>query len=234
MRLSADGLYYWDGRQWITTLSADGRSRWDGVRWIPVQQLPPQPVYRPVYAPTPIAPIAPRTPRVPTSWTRPLQVVVASAFGLYGLYALTTPVWLGGPMQQYMRQAALQQAQQAPEIYPNPNQYADMLSGFVTAGLVIGVIVGLAIAAVALVGTLRRWTWMYYAILVILGLAVVSLPVQLAYATGLVKAPGGLSMPPTATWIGATWGVLGVALLAWMLVALLTRGPWAMRKESAC
>jgi fucose permease len=158
---------------------------------------------------------------------------VGAAFGLYGLYALSTPVWLGGPMQHYMRQAALQQAQQAPQIYPDPNQYADMMSGFVTAGLVIGVILGGAIAAVAFIGTLRRWTWMYYAILVILGLAVLSLPVQLASATGLVSSPGGVAMPPAASWVGATSGVLAIALLAWMMVALLTRGPWAMRRESA-
>jgi hypothetical protein len=38
-RLSPDGLWRWDGQNWVTAeLSADGRSRWDGYDWRPVPQ----------------------------------------------------------------------------------------------------------------------------------------------------------------------------------------------------
>jgi hypothetical protein len=235
MRLSADGLYYWDGRLWVSTLSPDGSSRWDGTRWVPVppRMAPPPvyaPAYAPVYAPVPVT----RSRRVPTSWTRPLQVAVAAAFGLYALYTISAPLWLAGPMQQYMRQTALQQAQQAPEIYPDPNQYADMMASFVTIGLAVSVIIGLAIAVVVVIGALKRWTWMFYAVLVLTGLQVLGLPFQVASAIGLVNmTSAAAAYPPAVAWVGVAWGLLAIAMLAWMLVALLTRGPWAMQKELA-
>ena len=34
LRLSEDGLHYWDGRHWVTTLSPDGRFRWNGSAWV--------------------------------------------------------------------------------------------------------------------------------------------------------------------------------------------------------
>jgi len=37
VQLSADGLWWWNGQQWISTLSDDGRWRWDGRTWQPVE-----------------------------------------------------------------------------------------------------------------------------------------------------------------------------------------------------
>jgi len=46
LRLSDDGLFYWDGRQWVTTLSPDGRFRWNGSAWVAVGGVaPPAPHY---------------------------------------------------------------------------------------------------------------------------------------------------------------------------------------------
>jgi WD40 repeat protein len=43
-RLSDDGLWYWDGQQWRSTLSEDGRWRWDGEQWRPAEtSTPPAP-----------------------------------------------------------------------------------------------------------------------------------------------------------------------------------------------
>ena len=226
VRLSADGLYYWDGRQWVSALSADGRSRWDGTRWVPVA-LPAAPP--PLYMPMPVPPPVPRAVRLPTSWTRPLQLAVAVVFALYGLYTITAPFWMFGPMNDYMRQTALQQAQQMPEIYPDPNQYANTMSGFVYVGLGLGVVLGVAIATVAMIGAIRRWTWMYYAVLVVLGLQVLALPFQIASATGLITT-STMRMPAFVAFAGAAWGLVAAVLGGWMLVALLTRGPWAMRR----
>src|SRR5216683_2443487 len=39
MRLSDDGLYYWDGSRWISTLSPDGRWRWNGSGWVPADAM---------------------------------------------------------------------------------------------------------------------------------------------------------------------------------------------------
>ena len=225
-RLSADGLYYWDGRQWVTTLSPDGYSRWDGSRWVPVQQMAPPTTYRPVAVPA-----AQKPARVPTSWTRPLQYTVAAAFALWGLYSISIPFWMSGPMDQYMRQVALRQTRQAPELYPDPSQYADMMSAMGTVSLITGVVIAAAIAIVVVIGALKRWTWLYWVVLALVALQVAGLPFQLANAFGAFNGlTVGLSLPPALTWISVVAGLAAAALAAWMVVAALTRGPWAMRR----
>ena len=229
LKLSADGLYYWDGRQWVTTLSPDGRSRWDGGRWVPVQQAPVSATYQPVPFP-----VHQKPARVPTSWTRPLQYAVAAAFAVWGLYSISIPFWMSGAMDAYMRQVALRQAQQAPELYPNPNQYADMMSGIATASLVIGVVIGAGIAIVVVIGALKRWAWLYWVALALLALQVAGLPFQLANAFGAFSGlTPGLSLPPAVSWFSVVAGLAAAALAAWMVVAALTRGPWAMRRPLA-
>lgn len=32
-RISNDGLTYWNGAAWVSTVSPDGKQRWDGVAW---------------------------------------------------------------------------------------------------------------------------------------------------------------------------------------------------------
>ena len=231
-RLSADGLFYWDGKQWVTTLSPDGRTRWDGARWVPVLQQPAVAV--PQYRPAPM-PVAARPGRVPTAWTRPLQYAVAAAFALWGVYSVTVPFWMSGAMDTYMRQIALQQAQQAPELYPDPNQYADTMSTIATGSLWIGVVFTTAIAIVVVIGALKRWTWLYYVVLALVALQVAGLPFQVANAMGGFTGftPAGtpsLVLPSGVTWAGIVGGLIAIGLGGWMLVALLTRGPWAMRR----
>jgi hypothetical protein len=34
--VSADGNFYWDGVQWVSSLSPDGRWRWSGQAWVPI------------------------------------------------------------------------------------------------------------------------------------------------------------------------------------------------------
>jgi hypothetical protein len=228
-RLSADGLYYWDGRTWHSALSADGRLRWDGTRWVAVAQpAPPAPVFRP----PPAAVSQPKAQRVPTSWTRPLQLSVAAVFGLWGIYSLSIPIWLAGPMEAYMRQVAQRQAEQAPQLYPDPTQYANTMSSIASVALWMGAVIGVAIAAVVIAGALRRWTWIYYVVLVLLGLQVLGLPYQVASAAGLVTL-STMAMPAAVSWIGIVAGLLAAGLGGWMLVALLTRGPWATRRPAA-
>src|SRR5579864_8902312 len=88
MKMSPDGMYYWDGQQWLSTLSLDGRFRWNGEAWVPTGQAS---------APTPQQQPASRQP---TSWTRPLQRTVAAWYGLSGLYALSLPFWMSGRSEE--------------------------------------------------------------------------------------------------------------------------------------
>ena len=226
-RLSADGLYYWDGKQWVTTISPDGRSRWDGARWVPLPPAAPPPVYGPV----PIA--LPQQPgRVPTSWTRPLQYAIAGLFAIYALYTASTPFWLGGPMDDYMRQTALRQAALSPEVYPDPNQYANMLVSFVTIGFVISIVIVLAVVTVVIIGAFKRWAWLFYVVLALLGLTVLGLPFQVANVAGLMPQDSQLALPEVTSWVGIAFGLAATAVGVWMLIALITRGPWAMRRPA--
>ena len=34
--LSEDGLWWWDGRRWVSAISADGKWKWNGHTWEPV------------------------------------------------------------------------------------------------------------------------------------------------------------------------------------------------------
>jgi len=227
-RLSADGLFYWDGKQWASALSPDGRHRWDGSSWVPIatSYAPPQQAFMPM----PLGAPPEKPARVATSWTRPLQIALATVYALQGLYAISAPFWLGGALDQSMRQVALQQAQQSPGLYPNPNQYADSMSTFGTVILAVIVLVGLAIVVAVLVGTWRRWTWMYYVVLVLLAFQIVGLPDQVAGAAGMFRDQTTVQLPAAAFGIGIVSGLLATALFAWMLVALLRRGPWATRR----
>ena len=54
-QVSDDGLWWWDGLKWRSTLSKDGRQRWDGRQWVPFEAAPTEP---PSITATMIAPAA--------------------------------------------------------------------------------------------------------------------------------------------------------------------------------
>ena len=223
-QLSPDGMFYWDGQRWLSTLSPDGRSRWTGTAWVPTGN---------VYGPPPYQ-AAGRASREPTSWTRPLQLAVAGWYVLEGLYALTLPFWMGGPMSQAMNQSIQRQQQLYPTVSPPPIELTNVMTSMVGGILWVSALFGLVIAILVVVGALQRWTWMYYVVLVLLGFGAISLPVDVVDALGgsAVSAASGFSLPAWTYWLGLASAIPSTALFIWMLVALVKRGPWAMRKVS--
>ena len=225
-RLSPDGMYYWDGSQWVSTLSHDGRSRWNGTSWIPTGQA---------YGPAGYQPPG-RVTREATSWTQPLQLTVAVFYALQGVYALTLPFWMGGPMTQAMNQSieqSIQRQQQLnPSVSPPPAEFVNAMSSFMGGILWVAAVFGVAVAVVAVIGALKRWTWVFYVVLVFLGLGAISLPLNLVNAAGggALNGASGFTMPSWTYWVGLAVSIPGTALFVWMLVALIKRGPWAMRK----
>jgi hypothetical protein len=225
-QLSPDGMFLWDGRQWVTTLSPDGRSRWNGTAWVPTGNAYGPPAYQ----------VIGRTSREPTSWTRPMQFAVAGWYALEGVYALTLPFWMGGPMTQAMNQSIQRQQQLNPAVSPPPAGFTDamttMITSMMSVTLWLAALFGVAIGVVAIVGALKRWAWTYYVVLVLLGFSALSLPANLVSAVSgsAMSAFGGFSMPSWTYGLGAAVGIPATALFVWMLVALVKRGPWAMRK----
>jgi hypothetical protein len=223
-KLSEDGLYYWDGRQWISTLSPDGRSRWNGYAWAPVAPMGPMaaPAY-PLYR-------QPATVRVPTAWTKPMQYAVAAYYVVSGLYALSIPFWMSGVVTQAFNQSFQRQAQLNPNVSPPPPELVSSMTSMVPGILWASAITGTAIFAVFVIGAWRRWPWAFWVILVILGLGTLAWPFNLIGAvTGFSANP---YLPAWSEWLSVAFGFPGTALFVWMLVALIRYGPWAMSKTS--
>ena len=216
-------MYFWDGQQWASTLSPDGRFRWNGSKWEPVPAMAyPAPYY------------AGRAPqREPTSWTQPLQIAVVARYVASGLYGLALPFWMQGYMSAVMQRSLQQQQQAYPPGQGPPPGFLDMMNSVVTGSIWIGAVIGLAITIVAIVAAVRRWTWAYYVILVLLGftlLGTVFNVINLAAGGALTSRQ---PQPPEFTRIAAyAFGAIDTVLFVWMLVVLVRRGPWAMKRVS--
>ena len=216
-------MYYWDGQRWASTLSPDGRFRWNGSAWEAV----PANVYPPAYYPG--RPLQ----REATSWTQPLQIAVVARYVAAGLYGLALPFWMQGYMSAVMQRSLQQQQQAYPPGEGPPPGFTDMMNSIVTGSIWIGAIIGLAITVIAIVGALKRWTWAYYAILVLLGFTLLGTVFNLINLAAGGALTARQPQPPEFTRIAAyIFGAIDTVLFVWMLVALVRRGPWAMQRTS--
>ena len=233
-RFSTDGLFYWDGQQWVTALSPDGRYRWNGAAWIPVEHAvqapaPTAQTMSPGAAPFPVA----QPTRQPTSWTRPLQIAVVALYAIQSTWGLVATIWMAGPMNDYIRAVIAQSQKNAiaqDPTAPPPPDLTPMITAMMPWILGAGALVGLAIALVAIIGAVRRWVWAYYAVMVLLGLGAISTPLNLLQLASGTSVSRGIALPAALTWVTVANGAIGAALFVWMLVALLSRGPWGMRR----
>jgi hypothetical protein len=225
MKLSEDGLYYWDGRQWISTLSPDGRSRWNGYSWVPVAPMAP-PAY-PYYQ-------QPATVRVPTPWTQPMQYAVAAWYALAAVYAVSLPFWMSGVMTQAFNQSLQRQVQINPNVSPPPPELVGSMTSMMSGMLWASEIIAVAVCAVLVIGALMRWTWIFWVVLVLLGLGTLALPFNLISAVaGSTYAVNLYGLPAWTTWLSVAIGIPNAALFVWMLVALIRYGPWATTKTTS-
>ena len=224
LKLSGDGLYYWDGQKWVSTLSADGRWRWNGSAWVPVSgMVPPYPPY-PYYQQN-------RSVRVPTPWTKPTQYAVAAWYAVSGLYALSLPFWMSGPMADVFNQSIQRQTSLNPNVSPPPPDFVSAMTSMMSGVLWVAAFFGVAISTMAIIGALKRWTWLYYVVLVLLGLNAISLPFNILSAITGANTLSTFNLPAWTTWLSIGFGIPGAALFVWMLVAVIRFGPWAMTKS---
>ncbi len=214
-------MYYWDGQRWVSTLSPDGRHRWNGSAWEPLAV----PAYVPAYQPA-------RPPRQPTSWTRPLQLAVIAWYAQSAVYEVFLPFWMGGYMSQVVQQSVQRQQNAYPPGEGPPPGFTEMMSSLMTGSLWIGAFIGVTIAVVAIVAAWKRWVWAYYAILVLVGFGMLGFVYNLIdLATGgALTAAQAVRPPQWARVVAYISGVVDAALFVSMLVALVRRGPWGMRR----
>jgi len=141
------------------------------------------------------SPPPPATARVETSWTRPLQYAIAGWFSLAALFTLAV---------------ALSKPTWLPVIY--------------SGGFEVGSAIGVALSVVAVVGALKRWTWLYKVLFAVFGLGTLALPLNL---TRLVS--GGAAAPIYAE--AVAFEIPGAVLFGWMVLASRRGlGPWGMAK----
>jgi uncharacterized membrane protein YgcG len=158
---------------------------------------------------------------------------VAAAYVLTGLYTLSEPFWMSGVMEQAVNQSLQRQAQINPNVSPPPAELVSSMSSMLSGMLWVAAIFVAAICAVIAIGALMRWTWMFWVVLVLLGLGALFLPFSLFTAiVGYSYPASSYGLPSWTAWLSVVFGVPGTALFVWMLVAIIRYGPWAMSKTS--
>jgi hypothetical protein len=216
-------MYYWDGARWISTLSPDGRYRWNGTSWVAAVTQG--------YVPAPVQP-APRR-REPTSWTRPMQYAVAAWYGMSALFTLTVPLFMGPLMSQIMDESFQRQEQLNPEVSPPPAELVQAMTSFMDVAVWISAFVGVVICGVFIVGALKRWTWAFYVVLVLLGISTVTGPLNLVnILVPSYRESAGYGFPTAFYVISLVLWIPASALFVWMVIAAIKRGPWAQRRVS--
>jgi hypothetical protein len=132
-------------------------------------------------------------------------------------------------MADYFNQIVQRNAELNPNVAPPPPEFLQFVTTAMTWGLAFGAVVGVALSVVAIVGALKRWTWLFYVVLVLLGLSTVSFPFTLISAFS-TSALNPVKLPVALTASSIAFGFPAIALFAWMLVAAIKRGPWGMRR----
>jgi hypothetical protein len=141
---------------------------------------------------------------------------------------------MSGVMTQAFNQSFQRQAQLNPNVSPPPQELVNSMSSMMSGVLLAAAVIGVAICAVIVIGALMRWTWMFWAVVVLLGLGALGLPINLYSALAGSTYAGNLyGLPSWTYWLSVGVGIPGAALFIWMLVALVRYGPWATTKTTA-
>lgn len=200
-QLSPDGFWWWDGQQWVSAISPDRLWRWDGVRWV-VNDAPGRYVTAYRYEPTPD--------------TRRLQLAVtAYVVAAVALGAAVVPITFNHSAQ----------LMQATSTYTDPQ----ILQGFMNVVLGFTLVFVFAWACLQLVGTWKRWRWVYYVVMIFGALSVFSL------LTNTLALAGFAAYAYLPAWAAAANIVLTLAYIAltvWMFTLWRRyKTAWAMRAE---
>jgi hypothetical protein len=155
---------------------------------------------------------------------------------IQALYAVSVPFWMGPFLGQAMNQGIQQgferQQRLRPIASPPPAELTNAVVSAMTGLFWVGALLGLAICLLAIVGSLRRWTWVYYAVLVLSGFGILGLLNVVYIFTGpAMSRVSGFNFPVWFYWIGFLHAIPATALFIVMLYALVKRGPWGMTRR---
>jgi hypothetical protein len=177
-------------------VSPDGKFVWDGSQWNPITAFRWE----------------------PTEITRRMQLLAGGYLVLAGLINPS----LTYLFQSYVRQVLEKSVQQNPSV--TPDQMQQILDISVAGGLIVAVAFGVIYAAFGIMTVLRRWGWLFYADLVILGLG------GLGVFSGLFGRARGTGGPLGLVIPNLILAAAALALFIWMLVTRIRGRVWAARK----
>ncbi|HEX6489692.1 MAG TPA: hypothetical protein VF137_12575 [Candidatus Dormibacteraeota bacterium] len=201
-QLSPDGNWWYDGEQWVSAISPDRLWRWDGVRWV-VNDAPARYAVAFRYA--------------PTSDTRRVQVAVTAY--------VVAAVALGATVLPITFNHSAQLLEATSTTYPDQQFF----QGFMNVVLGFTLAFTFAWAALQLVGTWKRWRWVYYVVMIFGVLSVFSL------LTNSLALAGVAAYKYLPAWAAATNIVLTLAYIAltvWMFTLWRRyKTAWATRAE---
>ena len=158
-----------------------------------------------------------------------MQYSVAAWYFFRAIYVISLPFLMSGPLGDYINQVIQRQAELNPNAAAPTADILTTIHNALIVGFAISAAVGVAISVVAIIGVIRRWTWVFYAVLVLLGLETISFPFAVLSAfTSSSLSP--MKLPAALSAASIAFGVVAVALFVWMLIAVIRRGPWAMTR----
>ncbi len=164
----------------------------------------------------------PRGAREPTSWTRPMQLVAAALLAVEAVVTVVSDVL-------FYNHDAVKRALEAQGTQIPANTTEDQL---------IGITIGFAIAFAVFFGLIEifgavaaylGWRWAFWYVLVLMGLGSIAAVFGLF---GLARSSGS-PLPFGLVIFEELLAVAAIPLFIWMLIGVITRGPWAMQKVGA-
>jgi hypothetical protein len=160
-----------------------------------------------------------------------LQIAVIALAVAQILYSLTYPYWSASAFNWWDNMVN----PGGPQVHwwgfpiPAPGSLHDiLLELFDIYG---GTLLTLAIAVAVILAAIKRWSWAFPVIGVLLALYSVGRMYNLFVPQFVLfpPPPWGPAAMPDAGFDGV-FGLMALVLCLWVIVALATRGPWGMRK----
>jgi hypothetical protein len=166
-----------------------------------------------------------------------MHYLVAAFYGVQAIFLGSMPFWYIQTMTQWADAMNRQNQQLNPSSPTLPPDLMGNINSEMTVAFYLAVFVIFAICVLALIGALRRFMWAFYVILGLLLLEALYLgfsAVMSTLSSLVTSALLGQSVGPhpLMTWAEGVFAIASAALLAWMLIAMVRTGPWAMRNAT--